>query len=169
LIDPEDDCYSNCDCGDEGVGATVIADVNTSPVFEFPEHIFDFLAAFVERLVECNLHFSVGLWRDAWGNVAFKQRVAEPVGVISLVAEQVFSVRNGVKHEDSALKFAHLAFGKQQNQRTTRSIAYSMKLGVQTALFASNTSVYSPFSRKMIHRIIFILSTLKGSLPCGGL
>ena len=41
---------------------------NMSTVFKFAEHVFDCVAAFIERLVECNLHVSAALWRDAWGN-----------------------------------------------------------------------------------------------------
>ena len=49
--------------------AEVVAGVNAPPVFKLAEHVFSFVAAFIERLVERNLQFSVGLWRDAWGGV----------------------------------------------------------------------------------------------------
>lgn len=110
------------------MGAAVITGMDTPPIFEFSKHIFDFVAAFVERFVERNLQFSVGLWRDAWGNAALQQCITEPVGVISLVAEQGFGIRNGFEHEGSTLKIAHLAFGEQQNQRTARSITYGVQL-----------------------------------------
>ena len=99
------------------------AGVNAPPDFELAEHVFDFVAAFIERLVERNLQFSVGLWRDAWGDAAFQQSVAEPVGGVFFVTEPGFGVMNGFKHDGCALEITHLAFGKQQNQLTACSIA----------------------------------------------
>ena len=125
------------------------AGVNAPTDFELAKHVFDFVPAFIERLVERNLQFSVGLWRDAWGDASFQQRIAEPVGVVSFVSERGFGVTNGFKHEGCALEVTHLAFGKQQNQRTACSIAYSMKLGVQSVLCASDTSGYRPFFKRL--------------------
>lgn len=52
LIEPEDDGGGDCDGGHEGVGAPVITCVDTSPIFEFAEHILDFVSLTVEAFVK---------------------------------------------------------------------------------------------------------------------
>jgi Domain of unknown function (DUF4113) len=77
------------------------------------QDMFSFcVAACVVRLVACNLHFSVGVWRDVWSYTAFQQRMAEPVGIISFIAEQGFSVRNGCKHQGCALDAINRKYGR---------------------------------------------------------
>jgi hypothetical protein len=41
------------------MNTTVLAGVDASPVFEFSEHILDFVAYFVERLIERDFSFAV--------------------------------------------------------------------------------------------------------------
>jgi hypothetical protein len=48
LIEIEDDESGDAYGGEEGVGASVIAGRDTSPVFEFSEHAFDLVALSVE-------------------------------------------------------------------------------------------------------------------------
>jgi len=59
LIDPKDDCRGDSDCRHEGVGASVIAGVNTPPVPEFSEHILDFMTTAIERFVEVDLSSAI--------------------------------------------------------------------------------------------------------------
>lgn len=51
LIDPEDDGCGDADCGEEGVGTSVVAGMDSSPVFEFAEHVFDLVPLAVEQFV----------------------------------------------------------------------------------------------------------------------
>jgi hypothetical protein len=43
------------------MGASIIAGVDAAPVFEFPEHVLDFVALSVERAVMGDRYFAVGL------------------------------------------------------------------------------------------------------------
>ena len=72
------------------MGAAVIAGMDASPVLEFSEHVLDLVAAPVEHPVEGRRVFPVGFWRYAGGDAARNERLAEPVCVISLVAQQRF-------------------------------------------------------------------------------
>jgi len=74
------------------------------------EHVLDAVALSVERAVVRDRDFAVGLGRDAGDNPAFGQRAAEPVGVISPVAEHGLGLRQSVEHQRRALVVAHLAF-----------------------------------------------------------
>lgn len=51
---PEDDCGSDCDSGQEGVGASVIACVYPPPVLEFGEHVFNFVPLTVEVFIKAD-------------------------------------------------------------------------------------------------------------------
>jgi hypothetical protein len=59
LIDPEDDGCGDADCGHEGVGASVVAGVDTSPIFEPSEHDLNFVALSVEDRVVRDMNFSI--------------------------------------------------------------------------------------------------------------
>jgi hypothetical protein len=54
LIEPEDDGSRDCYCGQESVGAPIIACVDTSPVFKFTEHILDFVTLAIEVFIEAS-------------------------------------------------------------------------------------------------------------------
>ena len=49
------------------MGATVVSGVDTPPVFEAPEHVFDLMALFVENGVMGDRGFAVGFGRNAGG------------------------------------------------------------------------------------------------------
>ena len=70
------------------MGAAVIAGMDASPVLEFSEHVLDLVAAPVEHPVEGRRVFPVGFWQYAGGDAARNERLAEPVCVMSLVAQQ---------------------------------------------------------------------------------
>ncbi len=59
LIDPEDDGYGDYYGRHEGVCASVIAGVNTPPVFNSTEHYFDFMALSVENGIVGDVDFAV--------------------------------------------------------------------------------------------------------------
>ena len=58
--EPEDECCGDADCREVGVGATVVSGVDAPPIFEAPEHVFDFVALFVEHGVMGDGDFPVG-------------------------------------------------------------------------------------------------------------
>ena len=59
MIDPEDDCRGDADCGHEGVRAAVIAGVDAPPVFQAPKHDLDFMALSVDNGVLRDMDFAV--------------------------------------------------------------------------------------------------------------
>ena len=70
------------------MGASVVAGMDTAPVFQLTEHVLDFMAMVVERAILEDRHFAVRLRRNAGCNAAFGQGVAEPSGIVTSVAEQ---------------------------------------------------------------------------------
>jgi len=73
------------------------------------------------------------------------ESLAELVGVIALVAEQLLRGRQRVDHQSRAFEIAHLAFAEQQDDGTSLTITYGVQLRVQTALGAPDTSENRPF------------------------
>ena len=122
------------------MGASVVAGVDAAPVFEFAEHVLDLVALAVEGGVVGDWHFAVGLRRDAGGDAALSQRMAEPVGIVAAVGEQRLGLREGIDHHRSALVIAHLPFAEQHDQRAALAVADRVKLGVQAAFGAPDTS-----------------------------
>jgi hypothetical protein len=72
------------------VGAAVISGVNATPVLEFSEHVFDFVALSVQHRIMRNRDLSVGPRRNAGGDLAIGKGVSKPVSVIPLVCKQCF-------------------------------------------------------------------------------
>ena len=83
--------------------------------------------------------------RDTGADLAVGQSGAEPVGVIALVAKQCLGLGQGIEHQRGTFAVAHLAIAEQHDQWPPLTIADRMKLGVQAALCASDTSGKSPF------------------------
>ena len=73
MAQPEDDGCSDADGREEGVGASVVAGVDASPVFEAAEHDLDLVALAVQRWVMRDSDLAVGLGRDAGLDAALGQ------------------------------------------------------------------------------------------------
>ena len=69
------------------MGASIITGVDTSPVLEATKHIFDLVPLAIEALVVIDLYCAVGSRWDAGSYAARCQGFAEPVGVITPVAQ----------------------------------------------------------------------------------
>ena len=70
--------------------ATVIAHGNAPPVLDAPEHVFDFVALFIERFIVDARVFAPLSGRDAGHDSFFDQRRTEPVRVIAPIRQQFF-------------------------------------------------------------------------------
>ena len=88
MTDPEDDGGGDADGREEGVCASVVAGVDTPPVFEAAEHDLDLVALAVKRGVMRDGDLAVGLGRYAGGDAALGQGVSEAVAVIAFVGDQ---------------------------------------------------------------------------------
>jgi pimeloyl-ACP methyl ester carboxylesterase len=133
----------------EGVCASVVAGVDTSPVFQATEHDLDLVSLSVERGVVRDGDPAVALRGDAGGGSALGEGVPEPVGVITSVADQVLGPWQGIDHQGSSLVVAHLSLAEQQDERATQMVADRMELRVQAALGAPDTSGKSPLFKRL--------------------
>lgn len=122
------------------MGAAVIAHGNSSPVFEPPEHIFDFMALFIEGFIIGHGVFPVLLWRDAGLNAFVDQGGAQPVGVIAAISEEAFGAWQRVQQQGGPFVITDLPLGEQEYQRLAAFIAHRMQFGVQSAFGASDTA-----------------------------
>ncbi len=89
--------------------ASVVTDVDAPPVLESAEHVFDLVALAIERIVVLDWDLAVELGGYAGGNAPGGDGLAEPVGVVTSVAEQGFGLGQGGDHQRRALVVAHLA------------------------------------------------------------
>lgn len=92
LIDPEEEDGSEGYGGEEGVGASVVPGVDSSPVFEAGEHVLDFVALAIEDRVVGVDRLVVAVVRDAGDDAAFGEGLPEPAAVISAIAEQAMGL-----------------------------------------------------------------------------
>src|SRR5690606_12955491 len=110
--------------------------------------VLDLVALAVEDLVVVVLDLAVGARRNAGGDPALDQRRAEPVAVVTLIAEQFLGVGERAKQQPSPFVIAHLTLGQEHDDRAPQSIADGVQFGVQAAFGAPDTSGKSPpFSR----------------------
>ena len=71
------------------MGATVVSGMDAPPVFDSPEHVFDFVALFVEDGVIGDHGSAVGFRRNAGCDAALGEGGAEPIGVVTLVGQEL--------------------------------------------------------------------------------
>lgn len=131
------------------MGASVVSGSDASPVLEPAEHVLDLVASAVEDGVMRDRHVAVGSGRDAGGDAAIGQGLAEPVGIVAFVAKQGRGIREGINHQRSAFIVTHLPFAEQHDQRSATTITHSVQLGVQAALGSPDTSGNSPFLSRL--------------------
>jgi hypothetical protein len=149
LWQPEDDGGSDADGGHEGVCASVVAGVDTAPVFELSEHVLDEVALPVEHRIVRDMDLAVGLGRDAGDGFAGGERLAEPVCVIALVRDHRLGPGQAVEQQGRPFVVTHLAFGDQHHQKAAVAVADGVQLIVQAAFGAPDTSGNSPFLSRL--------------------
>lgn len=70
------------------MGASVVSCGNAPPVFELGEHILDFVALFIERLVIVDCQLSVLSARDTWRDAPCGRLITEPVAVVAAISDE---------------------------------------------------------------------------------
>lgn len=85
--------------------AAVVTGSDASPVFEAGKQVLDLVPLAIELLVIGVLDLAIGRWRDAWGDAAAGQGVAEPVAVVALVSQQFLGLGQLRKQQNCA--FCH--------------------------------------------------------------
>ena len=90
------------------MGAAVISGVDAPPIFEPAEHVFDLVTLLVEDGVMGDRDLPVGFRGNAGFHAPLGEGCAEPVGVVTLVGQQLLGFRHGGQHQRRALIIAHL-------------------------------------------------------------
>lgn len=110
------------------MSASVITCVYTPPVFEFAEHVLDFVSLAIEFLVEAGGQYSSLSGRDARGDAFGLQGGAILVTVIAFVANHGGSMLWKCRIcEFCTDMIAHLSFRKAQDQWPAITIAHGME------------------------------------------
>ena len=131
------------------MGASIVAGVDASPVFEASEHVLDFVPLTVEDSVVADRRLAVCSARNTGCNAALLEFFAEPIGIVASIAEQFSCRRQRIQHQGRAFVVAYLSFVQHKNDRLPLAIADGMQLGVQAALRAPDTSGNRPFFKRL--------------------
>ena len=102
--------------------ASVIAGVDAPPILELSEHVLDFMAVPVEATVIWNLDFAVGFRGNTGLNSTVSKGGAEPICVISLVAQKLPSFWNCGQHQCRPFEIARLPFAQEHDQRPSKPV-----------------------------------------------
>jgi hypothetical protein len=70
------------------VCTSVVACGDAPPVFELGEHVLDLMALTIEDFIIVEWLLAAFGWGDAWQGALLGQSLAEPVAVVTAVAEQ---------------------------------------------------------------------------------
>jgi len=109
------------------VRTSVISGCDPSPVFEFSEHVFDFVALLVESFVVFDLYLPIFLWRDTRFDTLVFQGISEPVGIVAAIRQKVFGWWQGIDNQPGAFVITHLPFRQQHDDGSAHTIANSVK------------------------------------------
>ena len=102
--------------------ASIIAGVDTAPILKLSEHVLDFMAVPVEATVILNLDFAVGFRGNTGLNSTVSKGGAEPICVISLIAQKLPGFWDCGQHQCRPFEVAHLPFAQEHDQRTPKPV-----------------------------------------------
>ena len=128
MIKIEGDRGCDADGREEGVGAPVVAGGDAPPILELGEHILDFVALLVERLVIGQRGFPAFDGRDARLAASFDKSLSKPVAVIAPVSDQGGGGRQGLKDQPRTLMIAHLALAEHEDEGLAAAVADRVEL-----------------------------------------
>jgi hypothetical protein len=89
--------------------ASIISCCDAPPVFEFPEHVLNFVALFVEGRIVSDLSLAVFPRRNTRLDPFFLQGFPEPISIIATIRKKVFGWWQGIDNQPGAVVIAHLA------------------------------------------------------------
>jgi len=126
------------------------------PVFQAGEGVLDPAALLIELAVVSGGAVSSTAGGDADPNASGFQFVAQPVGIVALVADQPLGGREFCQQHQGAFGVAHLTWREEEGQRSASSVADHVQLGVQAALGAADRAqAEPPFERLAAVRCAF--------------
>ena len=88
----------------------VIAHGNTAPIFEFSEHIFNFVTFFIEICIVFNRNFAVLFTRDTGHDMTRPKIIPDPIRVIASTRQKNIGLRQRWQQECRPFVIADLAF-----------------------------------------------------------
>jgi hypothetical protein len=110
------------------VCTSIVAGRDASPILEPCEHILDFVALLIERLVIGPRDFPAFGGGNAGLAAPFGESIPEPIAVITTVGKKRFGGRQGIKDQSCALVVAHLPLAEQQDEGLALAVADSVEL-----------------------------------------
>jgi hypothetical protein len=125
--------------------ASIVAGGDAPPILEPCEHILDFVALLIERLVVGQRDFPAFGGGNAGLATSFGKSIPEPIAIITTVGKQCFRGGQGIKDQPRTLVIAHLPLAEQQDEGLTFAVADSVELRVQAAFRAPDAAGNSPF------------------------
>ncbi len=66
---------------------------NTSPILEPGKQILDDVSFFIEFFVVAMRYLPIPFRRNAWGNAFLTKSLSEPIGIVTTISQQFFSLR----------------------------------------------------------------------------
>ena len=87
--------------------------------------------------------------RDAGADATVLEAIAQPVGIIRLVAPETLRWRQMAQQHKCATTVGHLTWGEEEVQRPALTVAEHVQLGVQAAFRASDRPRTIPFFRRL--------------------
>ena len=124
------------------------------PVLQAAEGILDAVSLPVKALVVSGRFLARLPGRDAGADTTVFETIAQPVGIISLVAQETLGWRQMAQQHECATTIGHLTWGEEEVQRPALTVAEHVQLGVQAAFRASDRPRTIPSCGKTIHWIV---------------
>ena len=114
--------------------------MDASPVFEASEEIFDPVSLSVEDGIVREAAFVVAMGRDAGGDAACVEGLAEPVAVVGPIGEQDSRVGQARCQGPGPDVVVALSFGEEEAQGAAPAIAQDVQLAGQAASAPSDSA-----------------------------
>jgi hypothetical protein len=132
-----------------GVGAAVVAGGDAAPVLEFGEHVLDFVALLIERLVIGQRDFPAFGGRNARLAASFGESFSKPIAVIAPISDQGGGWRQVGKDQPRTCVIAHLPLAEHEDEGLAAAVTDSVQLRVQAAFRAPDPAGNSPFFKRL--------------------
>ena len=123
------------------MSTAVIAQRETSPLCQTPEHVFNRVALFIQsHSVSCWMT-AFGTCRDTRPDCACCERITQPGGIVSFISSQLFGHRQIGSTQPRTVILTALPFGQGDAERTASAIANSIALGMQSTCCPSDPAL----------------------------
>jgi len=110
------------------MGTAIVAGGDAPPIFELGEHVLDFVALLIERLVIGQRDFPAFSGGYARLAAPFGESIPEPIAIITTVGKKRFGGWQGIKDQACALVVAQLPLAEQQDEGLALAVTDSVEL-----------------------------------------